>query len=171
VRASTPASLYLAVLDAQRDDSHFFIPLYWAAIASVGGFLLLNGGQLNRRSGWTVILIISAVAFCDLRENARIVDALGSASPEGPAPWGTVKWLLVFVLAGVVALPLLRRMDSLRKHAKLVARTFAVSSVFGLLATLFFHGMIPWAMLTFAAGLFLLALLLIWDFNFLGARA
>jgi hypothetical protein len=31
--------------------------------------------------------------------------------------------------------------------------------------------MIPWAMLMFATGLFLLALLLIWDFNFLGARS
>jgi hypothetical protein len=171
VRGPIPASLYPAVLEAQRDDSHFFIPLYWAAIASVGGFLLLNGGSLNRRSGWAVLLLVSAIAFCDLRENARIVDALGATSQEGPAPWGLLKWLLVFVLAGIMALPLLRRMDSLRKHARLVAWTFAASCGLGLPATLFVHALIPWAALAFGAGLFLLALLLIWDYNFLGTRS
>lgn len=171
VRASMPTALQLAVLEAQNDDSRFFIPIYWLAIAAIGGFLLLNGGRLNRRSGWAVLLLISAVAGCDLLENSRIVDALGATSHAGPAPWGWLKWLLVFLLAGVMALPLLNRMNTLRKHARLVARTFAISCVLGLVGTLLFHAFIPIAALLFAVGLFLLALLLIWDYNFLGTHA
>jgi hypothetical protein len=168
IRRIVPADMRQAVLGAQYDDSWMLIPAYWAVFTTTGLVLLLSGGPINRLCGWTVIAAVTLAAAFDLRENLVIIAALrDSSSPEAaPAPWALAKWLLLFLVAAVLSVPLLTRNRHLRLHANATAVLFAVAGVRGLWASAFNHAAIPWATGRLAVALFLLALLFVWDSDF-----
>jgi hypothetical protein len=167
VRARAPVDVRAAVLRAQRDDSRLFIPAYWAVFSACGIVFLLSGGRIPRLSGWVVIAGVTIAALLDLRENALINAALGGSSQATPAPWGLAKWRLLFAVAAALSVPLLTRSRHLRLHANLTAVLFLAASVWGLASSVRDStGGIQMATAWLAAGLFLLALLFLWDSGF-----
>ena len=167
VRAATPADAQLAVVRAQRDDSQFLIPAYWAVFTTIGIVLWVSGGRVNRVCGVAIAAGIAVAAVCDWRENVLIIAALaGEPASASPAPWALAKWNLLFVVALILAVPLATRSQHLRIHANLTAVLFAIAAVRGLWGTGFNHAAIPEATVILAIAIFLLALLFIWDAEF-----
>jgi len=168
LRALVPPDLQAAVLRAQRDDTWIFIPAYWAVFTTIAAVLALSGGRINRVSGWLVIAGIAVAAVCDWRENALIADALRATGPPelSPARWAFAKWTLLFLTSGALCVPLLTRNRRVRIHANTAAVLFAVAAAWGVSAAVFDHGALPRATLVLGGGLFMLALLFIWDSDF-----
>jgi hypothetical protein len=168
IRGIVPADMRAAVMRSQRDDSFMLIPAYWALFATIGGVLVLSGGRINRICGWTVIAGVTLAAACDLRENVVITAALRDASPSeaSPARWALVKWILLFLIAAVLSVPLLTRTRHLRLHANSTALLFLLAGLWGLWASARNLAGVPTATMVFALAIFLLALLFIWDPDF-----
>lgn len=168
VLRQVPAEMRDRILRAQRDDSLLLIPVYWAFFAASGVVLLLSGGRVNRASGAMVILGITVAAACDLRENALLVEALTDPAADGnPARWARPKWLLFFISTLALSAPLLTATPHLRLHANLAALSCAVAGLWGLWTSTFRHTGIPEVFPALAVALFLLALLFLWDPEFL----
>lgn len=163
-----PAAVRDRILRAQRDDSLLLIPVIWAVFASSGLVLLLSGGRVNRAFGTIVILSSTVAAACDLRENMLIVDALTDAGADGnPAKWARPKWLFFFLSTLALSVPLLTASPHLRLHANLTAILFAAAGLWGLWTSAFNHAGIREVLPCLAIALFLLALIFLWDPEFL----
>jgi hypothetical protein len=168
LRALVPADVQPAVRRAQRDDTWIFIPSYWAVFTAIGVVLVLSCGRTNRMSGWLVIAGVAAAAVCDWRENALIGRSLSAtAAPDiTPAGWAFAKWTLLFLTAGALSVPLLTRNRRVRVHANTTAVLFAWSAVWGVWAAAANPAALPRATMVLGGGLFMLALLFIWDSDY-----
>ena len=111
---------------------------------------------------------IAAAAVSDWRENALIADALRATGPTeiSPARWAFAKWMLIFLVAGALSVPLLTRNRRVRIHANTAAVLFAVAAGWGVWASISNHSALPPATMVLGGALFMLALLLIWDSDF-----
>lgn len=168
LRALVTPDVQPAVLRAQRDDTWIFVPTYWATFTAIAVVLVLSGGGINRVFGWLVIAGIAAAAVSDWRENALIADALRATGPTeiSPARWAFAKWMLIFLVAGALSVPLLTRNRRVRIHANTAAVLFAVAAGWGVWASISNHSALPPATMVLGGALFMLALLLIWDSDF-----
>ncbi|HUE86324.1 MAG TPA: hypothetical protein VMO26_09625 [Vicinamibacterales bacterium] len=165
VRARVEPSMRDAVDRAQRADSRFLIPAYWAAFVAAGIVLVVSRGSANRRFALAVMLLITVAAAADYGENDAIGIALSAAPAEGAAPliWARVKWVAFFLATAALVPPLVAASRARGTHATLTALCLAAAAVVGLAATAVFTSAMPYAVMLLALGLFGLALLFLWN--------
>lgn len=164
VKSSLTDDLIGRVYRANRDDSLLLVPVYWAVFTVSGVVLLLSCGRVNRTFGSIVIVSITVAAACDLRENSLIMEGLRDGGADGvPASWARFKWLFFFLSTFALSAPLLSASPHRDLHHTLTGLLLAIAGLLGLWLSAFDHTGISEAFAYLAAGLFLLALLFLWD--------
>jgi len=99
-------------------DSIAFIPLYWVVLSSLGAILTYRRIRFAGSAGILVIVLVTAAAIFDYRENSGIAKILGAypndpsfALVEATRTASLTKWSLIFAASAVSSLLFLPRAD------------------------------------------------------------
>ena len=168
VRRLAPAAVRDAVIRAQWLDTALLIPSYWALFFVSGRTISRSGGERHRRLGRVVMVTICAAAAFDYAENAAIAAALADAGLVWgvPAVWAYGKWLLFYGTAVALG-AVLCAAPARRFHGRLAGLLVGLAGAAGVTATLVSTPWVPAAIPGLFAGLVLLALLWLWDPEYL----
>lgn len=152
-------------MTAQQID-FAFIANYWLFFATTGLLFFRTSRGTWRATGAALILVGTAAALCDWRENQAILGALGpGAAPfASPAGWALWKWRLVFLsflLVAVLLLWPLHRHSVVRVLRVAAGVLLLAGALTGARASADADG-IRRAMNLAGSGTFLLALVCIW---------
>jgi hypothetical protein len=164
------SAIRAAALAAQRLDTRILVPGYWLLFAGAGLLLWRTRGRIDRGAGTVVIALATGAALFDFLENRIIVAALTDGAPfRSAALWATVKWALVFAATLALALPFLARLKIPHQSRPLAVMTGLVLMAGGLIGSSVWRGdgWIAAALATIAIGLLLMALLFLWDPEYL----
>ena len=159
-----------AALAAQRLDTRILVPAYWLLFAATGLLFWRSLGRIDRVGGAVVIALATGAALFDFLENRAIVAALTDAGPfRSAAQWATIKWALVFAATLALAFPFLARLKISHQSRPLAVITGMVLMAGGLIGLSVWRGdgWITVALPTIAIGLLLMALLFLWDPEYL----